>query len=251
MRVPAETDDRVVEILGVRGLRARVIRERELWRALPAGFRLMVAAVVVAGMMAGVVGSAMVAATTIPFALLLVAGGMLSLRRPALSVDRQASMLSERTRACITETFAALSVGPARSLLADVVRRGQGVRRALSLRQDTTGIAIIVDDLLIAACASARDLAVLDESLAQFDRERSRDDGDVRWLDSLGECERTRDGAVQRLLDAVTVLGQLDSQAIRGTGDVSERLSELISELEGEVKARSAAREELDALLAR
>jgi hypothetical protein len=166
-------------------------------------------------------------------------------------VERQASPLSERTRSRITETFAALSTGPARSLLADVVRRGQGVWRALSLRQDTTGIAVTVDDLLIAACASARDLAALEESLAQFDRERTRDDGDVRWLDSLGECERTRDAAVQRLLDAVTVLGQLDSQAIRGTDDVSARLGELISELDGEVKARSAAREELDALLAR
>ncbi len=50
-------------------------------------------------------------------------------------------------------------------------------------------------------------------------RERDRDDGDPKWLDSLVECERTRDGVVQRLLDAVTVLGQLDMQAIRGTDE--------------------------------
>ena len=130
------------------------------------------------------------------------------------------------------------------------MRRGQAVRRALALRQDTTGTATTVDDLLVASCASARDLAALDESLAQFDRERARDDGDGRWLDSLAECERTRDVAVQRLLDAVTVLGQLDAQAIRGTDDVSARLGELVAEIAAEVRARSAAREEMAALLA-
>ena len=54
------------------------------------------------------------------------------------------------------------------------------MRRGLAMRQDASGIGVMVDDLLIAACASARDLAALDESLAQFDRERTRDDGDAR-----------------------------------------------------------------------
>ena len=80
--------------------------------------------------------------------------------------------------------------------------------------------------------------------------ERVRDDGDVRWLDSLVECERTRDAAVQRLLDAVTLLGQLDAQTIRGTDDVSARLGELIAELDSDLRARVAAREELGSLLA-
>ena len=251
LRVPAETEARVVEIFAARGLRARVVRDRELWRALPSGFRLMIATVVVAGMTAGVVGGPTLTVATVPFALLLVAGGMASLRRPALKGDRRASSLSDRTRSRIVESFSMLPQGPARSLLADVVRRGQAVSRGLAMRQDTSGIGVIVDDLLIASCASARDLAALDESLVQFARERSRDDGDARWLDSLAECERTRDSAVQRLLDAVTVLGQLDSQAIRGTDDVTARLGELIAEIDSEVRARSAAREELQALLAR
>jgi len=102
-----------------------------------------------------------------------------------------------------------------------------------------------------AACASARDLAALDASLGQFTRERDRDNADPKWLDSLVECERTRDGVVQRLLDAVTVLGQLDVQAIRGTDDTTVRLGELVAEIGGEVNARSAAREEMESLLER
>jgi hypothetical protein len=57
--------------------------------------------------------------------------------------------------------------------------------------------------------------------------------------------------AVQRLLDAVTVLGQLDVQSLRGTDDANARLAELVAEIAAEVHARSAAREEMDSLLAR
>ena len=153
-----------------------------------------------------------------------------------MTVTKQASALSDETRARIVETFAALPAGPARSLLADVVRRGQAVRRGLALRQDSSGIGLSVDDLLALACASARDVASLDESLAQFDRERSRDDGNSTWNDSLAECERTRDAAVQRLLDAVTVLGQLDTQSIRGFDDVNARVGELVAEIASEVR---------------
>ncbi len=251
MRVPSAAGARVVEALAKRGLTSHVVRERELWRALPPGFLFMVAMVVVAGVVAGTVASPKLAATAIPFALALLGGGMVSLRRPALSMSSHGSALPDAARGTIAATFAGLPAGPARSLLADVVRRGQSVRRALLLRQDSSGIAQTVDELLMLACASARDLCSLDESLVQFDRERARDDGNAAWLDSLTECERARDGAVQRLLDAVTVLGQLDTQSIRGTEDGNARLGELVAELAGEVKVRSAVRDEMETLLAR
>jgi hypothetical protein len=108
---------------------------------------------------------------------------------------------------------------------------------------------VTVDDLLMVACASARDLASLDESLAQFDRERSREEFDSAWVDSLTQCERARDTAVQRLLDAVTVLGQLDTQSIRGVDDANARLAELVAEIASEVRVRSASREEVESLL--
>ena len=251
MRVPDEYEPQVVAILTARGVDARVVRERELWRALPSGFLLMVAGVLVAGGVAGAAVDPLFAALAIPFALVLAGGGVVGLRRPALSATRQASALSHETRSRIAETFTALPAGPARSLLADVVRRGQSVRRSLALRQDSSGVGVAVDDLLSVACVAARDLASLDESLAQFDRERMRDDGNAEWNASLAECERARDTAVQRLLDAVTVLGQLDTQSIRGFDDVNARLGELVAEIASEVKARWATREEMESLLTR
>jgi hypothetical protein len=210
-----------------------------------------VAGVLAAGFVAGAAVDPMLAVLAVPFALVLIGGGVVTLRRPALNVTKQASALSDETRARIAATFAELPAGPARSLLADVVRRGQAVLRGLALRQDSSGIGVTVDDLLRLACAAARDLASLDESLSQFDRERSRDDGNAAWNDSVAECERARDTAVQRLLDAVTVLGQLDTQSIRGFEDVNARLGELVAEIASEVKTRSATRDEMEALLAR
>jgi hypothetical protein len=159
--------------------------------------------------------------------------------------------LSARAHSDVAETFTVLPSGSARSLLADVARRAQAVQRGLVLRKDASGLNIMVDELAVAACASARDLAALDASLSQYDREGVRDGGDVRWRDSLAECERTRDATVQRLLDAVTMLGQLDVQTIRGTDDAGVRLGELVAEISSEVQARAAAREELDSLLTR
>ena len=251
MRVPAGAGEAVVSALANRGLRARVIREREVWRALPPGFVYMLGAVVVGGFLAGSFAAPVVGIATVPFALLLFAGGSLSLRSPVLSLGGSTSALSDRAHSMVAEAFSVLPNGSARSLLTDVARRAQAVQRGLSLRQDTTGINVLVDELVVAACASARDLAALDESLTQYDRERARDESNARWRDSLAECERTRGATVQRLLDAVTMLGQLDVQTIRGTDDASARLSELVAEISSEVHARSAAREELGALLTR
>ena len=248
MRVPGPAGEIVVNALANRGLRARVIRDREVWRALPPGFIYMLAAVVFGGFLAGAF-TPVVAIAAVPFALLLFVGGTLSLRSPVLSVGGSTSALSERAHSRVAETFSVLPNGSARSLLADITRRAQAVQRGLVLRQDASGIDVIVDDLVVAACESSRDLAALDESLAHYDRESGRDENDSRWRESLAECERTRDATVQRLLDAVTMLGQLDVQTIRGTDDASARLGELVAEISSEVQVRAAAREELGALL--
>jgi predicted Ser/Thr protein kinase len=248
MAVPLASRANVITVLDERGLRARTFAPRDVWRALSPTYVLMVGGVVASGLVGGMVADNALFAAAGPIAVLLLIGGALSIRKPVLTADGRMSALSEPTRARVVETFAGIPAGPARSLLADVVQRGHAVRRALVVRQDTSGAGETVEELIDAACASARDLAALDASLAQFARER--DTGDAKWLDSLTECERTRDGVVQRLLDAVTVLGQLDVQAIRGSDDTTARLGELVAEIGSEVKARSAAREEMATLLA-
>ena len=180
-------------------------------------------------------------------------GRVMSIRRPALTSSAAGVRALGRD---------ARRASPRRSLHFLPARRARcsrtsfdAVRRCdarLALRQDSSGIGATVDDLLDARVrVGARCRRRSTRASAQFDRERSRDDGNSAWLDSLAECERTRDVAVQRLLDAVTVLGQLDTQSIRGFEDVNARLGELVAEIASEVKARSATREEMESLLAR
>jgi hypothetical protein len=251
LRVPDDAQDAVVRLLAARGLRASTVAERDVVRALPPAYLLMLFGVVASGIVAAALTGGAILAVGWPLAIVLLILGALSVRRPVITADPRDTSLSDGCRVRVVATFAALPQGPARQLLADVVRRGQAVRGVLAVQRDESPAAATVEELIDAACASARDLAALDTSLAQFDRERDRDTGDSRWRDSVAECERTRDGAVQRLLDAVTVLGQLDLQAIRGTGEASTRLGELVTEISAEVRARAAAREEMEALLAR
>lgn len=249
VRVPASSRERVTEVLAARGIRARVVPQRELYRALPSSFVLVVVGVAVAGIVTGLVTRSGIGATAIPFALLLTAGGTLSLRHTAVTSDRRQSALGPLATACVIESFTMLSAGTARSLLADVVRRGHAVQRALVLRRDPSGLGPMVDQLIVAACESARDLAAIDESLALFDHERRSDGGEDDWIQSYADCEQTRDATVQRLLDAITVLGQLDAQSMRESDDLGSRLGDLVAEIAGEVDARAAAREEMRLLL--
>ena len=67
-------------------------------------------------------------------------------------------------------------------------------------------------------------------------------------MDALARCERARDALVQRLLEAMTVLGQLQGQ----TADLGAEETELassIAELRAESQARAAAAEEMAQLL--
>jgi septal ring factor EnvC (AmiA/AmiB activator) len=107
----------------------------------------------------------------------------------------------------------------------------------------------VLGELLVASASAASDLALLDANLGRFERQRerlaARPSGS---MDALARCERARDALVQRLLEAMTVLGQLQGQ----TADLGAEESELassIAELRAESQARAAAAEEIAHLL--
>jgi hypothetical protein len=70
-----ESHDRVIEILGARGLRARVVPERELWRALPAGSASWRARSSWPASWAGIFGSPLLAASAVPLRCCLLPAG--------------------------------------------------------------------------------------------------------------------------------------------------------------------------------
>jgi hypothetical protein len=67
-------------------------------------------------------------------------------------------------------------------------------------------------------------------------------------MDALARCERSRDALVQRLLEAMAVLGRLQGQVVDLDAARSE-MSDSIAQLEREAAARSAATAEIAELL--
>jgi hypothetical protein len=91
---------------------------------------------------------------------------------------------------------------------------------------------------------------MLDDNLGRFERERVRAASQApEWLDALARSERARDALVQRLLEAMTVLGRLQSQATSAVTAEDGTLAEVTRDLRAEAEAQAAAAREIAALL--
>lgn len=242
LRVPADAGARVLELLEAQGLPARVeTRATSLHAAVRAPIAAL-AFVVVAGGVAAAMAAAvpMLLATSPAVGIVLVGLAALGRRTPVWnppSVGR--SSLPAEAEATAVRALAALPAGYARALLVDLLRRAAAV----------TAAAERVGPLVVAACAAARDLAMLEEHLAAFDARRDRlSDAPAGWVDALSRCERGRDLLTQRLLDASATLSRLQAGVVEGSG--GDALAELARDLDAEGRRQVEAAREVADLLA-
>ena len=239
----------LVEELGRRALAAQAVPRSRILAALPAGFYLMLAAVLIAGTSAGLAAAPSLRWITPVFAGLLLVSALRSATTPVIAGRSSASDLPEPVERELLATLAALPPGTARSLLADIGRLGQALHARLQRAGEAQGAPEVLGDLLRASCVAAADVAQLDESLSRFEQQRLRLAGlPAGWLDALARCECARHALVQRLLEAMTVLGQLQGQ----TADLEvERstLAESVAELRTEAETRAVAAKEIEVLL--
>ncbi|HKU59695.1 MAG TPA: serine/threonine-protein kinase [Gemmatimonadales bacterium] len=247
-RTSADAARRIVEQLGAHQLAARTVpmsRAVELW---PASFHLMLVAVVVAGAAAGVSAAPPLRWVTPIFVGLLLLSARRGAVTPLVSAARRRAALPPEVEQRLITALAELPTGTARDLLADLARLGCAVSVALR-RAGADETAPALGELLLAGADAASDLALLDGSLGRFERQRERlaaqSDG---WADALARCERARDALVQRLLDAMTVLGRLQGQAAE-LGGKALALDDTVAALRAEAEAQQAAAREIAALL--
>jgi beta-glucosidase-like glycosyl hydrolase len=150
----------------------------------------------------------------------------------------------------VVRALAELPSGTAQSLLADVVRLARPLFARLARGGDDRSQAPVLAELVGSASVAATDLAMLDDNLARFERERARVASHTTdWLDALARSERARDALVQRLLEAMTVLGRLQSQATSTVTAEDGTLAEVTRELRAEAEAQAAAAREIAQLL--
>jgi hypothetical protein len=177
--------------------------------------------------------------------LLLYAAGQ-TMRSPVVAPSDPARELPPALEAQVVRALAELPAGTAQGLLADVTR----LARPLFARLGDDRQPTVLQELVGAACVAATDLAMLDENLARFERERARAASHTaEWLDALARSERARDALVQRLLEAMTVLSRLQSQATSAVAAEDGALAEVTRELRTEAEAQAAAAREIAQLL--
>jgi predicted Ser/Thr protein kinase len=249
-RTSPDAARRIVEQLASHQLAARAVPASRVLELLPPSFHLMLVAVVVAGAAAGMRAEPLLRWVTPVFAGLLLLSGRRGALTPLVAVAApRADALPPEVERRLADTLAGLSPSTARDLLADLTRLGRSVaaalRRAGGVEQETAALG----ELLLASAGAASDLALLDEGLGRFERQRERlalrPDG---WADALARCERARDALVQRLLEAMTVLGRLQGQAAELGGKEIE-LQDAVATLRAEAEAQQAAAREIAALL--
>ncbi len=245
LRVPAEAGARVVELLEAQGLPARTESRTASWQAaVPPPIMVLAGVVAATGAAAGFAAAAPMLLVTSP----AVAAGLVTLavalrRAPVWNPPstRRSTLPADAERAAV-RALAALPAGAARALLIDLLRRADAV---------TAGGegASRLDQLVIAACDAARDLAALEQHLGAFDARRDRlADAPPGWLDALSRCERGRDLLTQRLLEASAALSRWQAGAVAADG--TESLAELVRDMGEEGCRQEAAAREVAALLA-
>ncbi len=243
LRVPAQAGARVLELLEAQGLPARTESRTASWRLnVPAPIAVLAGIVTAAGAAAAFAAATPVLLVTSP----AVAAGLVMLgaalrRTPVwnpLSGGRSPLPAEAERRA--VRALAALPAGGARALLIDLLRRASAV---------TAGGGDRLEQLVIAACTVALELAALEQQLGAFDARRDRwADAPPGWLDALARCEQGRDLLTQRLLEASAALSGWQARAAHEEG--TETLGQLARDLDEEGRRQQAAAREVAELLA-
>lgn len=166
--------------------------------------------------------------------------------------DVETSELPTRVELAIHDAVSQLQPGDARRLLGDVVRQARPLFGIASSNFDAAKdeeLRTEAADLVLACCDTAVELGRIDTMLESSVRANV---GDLRTRDPklFDRCTVARTLFSTRLTDAASALGALYASGIERGTPASDRVAELVSDLNADAIARTAAKRELDQLLA-
>jgi serine/threonine-protein kinase len=247
-RVPLAGAERVLERLSAEGITARIARQD--WAPLPPSLYGVAALMLTSGVLAGTLVSPPLIWASPLLAALVLLEAQRQVRQPLLRMPGASGALTGAARERLALTVTRLPAGTGLSLLADLARNAQSVLARLE-GQDGTSVREEVEELVLHACDAATDLAELEDSLERLERQRARPGARTSgsWHTVVARVERSRDALVQRLLDAITTLGEARLRAVEATAADTGRLAELSDRMRAEVAAYAEARREVEALM--
>lgn len=247
-RVPLAGAERVLERLSAEGISARLASTG--WAPLPPSLYGVAALMIGAGWLAGGLVAPPLFWLSPMLSALLLLEAQRQVRQPLLRAPATSGALTGPARERLAITVSRLPAGTTLSLLADLARNAQSVLTRLEHRH-ADPIREEVEELVVHACDAATDLADLEDTLERLERQRARPGSRTSgsWHTVVARAERSRDALVQRLLDAITTLGEARLRAVEATAADTDRLAQLSVQMREEVKAYAEARREVEALL--
>ncbi len=252
VRVPKRSAGAVLEQLALRQIPAQAVRANHAWVPLPLRLYGFLGLVAGFGGLAGTFALPPLLPATPVVTLLLLALAQLRSRKPLVEARGPGIARPEQLQGKVVGTFQQLGAGPARSLLADIVRLADGLYGALPRTGNPVDIAGQLDRLIAGSCEAAVELDDLDVSLARLEAQHERfPEPAVDWLDTHSDCERARDRLVQRLLEVLTILGQARSYSVELLSAAGEEFSQAIRDIHTHFEAHASATREVDRLLSR
>jgi hypothetical protein len=250
VRVSAAASEAVLETLALRGIPARTKTANRTWTSVPASYYGLLLAMVLVGSAAGLSAAPVMLWTSPLVAFLLLLAAQVRLQRPLIEAGQRRAAFPPEVQEQLTTTLIELREGGARTLLASLGRSAESVYRTLNDTRYPLVPTEQIDTLLVHACQAARDLASLDESLAQLESrsDRGGGGGDPAWMDGLVRAERLRDGLIQNLLGGIAALQRIQVETIQAN-PARELLGELVEAIDESARTHAEALQEIDALL--
>lgn len=192
-RLPGAVVETAIDRLAARGLAARAVPIRSVWRMIPLGFWLLVALVAGLGIWAGSVVHPALSWSSPVIATLLIAAAVSASRQPLLDRKPRGARLAPELEAEVVATAVELPAGSTRDLFGGVVT----LARHLAGGGASDARRELMAEILPVACRGARELARLDEALDLVDRSAGNEaDSRVK-----GDLDRQRDQLVQQFLE--------------------------------------------------
>lgn len=233
-RVPDGMVDAAVDRLAARGLSARAVPVRSVWRTIPAGLWVLALLAAGLGVLAGGAVHPVLYWSSAAFAVLLLAAGVSAGLQPLLDQQPRGARLGAELEGEIIATAAELPAGSARDLFGSLIRLARHLAGSAERGQRE-----LIAEMIPVACRGVRELVRMEAALALMAERSSTAAGPVM----AGDLERRRDRMVQCLLDTQGGLRRLI--ALPEVEDAAAELHALVGTLAFEAQAQELVAREV------
>jgi hypothetical protein len=226
-RIPAAAAPEIVARLEDQGVPVHATRPERAWAVVPPLFVFTLAAAGVAGMLAGIRSVPAFLVLTPAFVGLIAWSAARSVRRPVYPGEPERVAPPELVR-----VLAELPPGQARELVTELSQAAREILTPEAQEQLPVGLLRTLDELFHPAAQAAKDLAALDQTVADFEsRERSGGGMPEGWHQGLTELRKSRAKLAGYLLEVTGLVGRLQGMSADGLSSAGARLRELTREL--------------------